>query len=259
MSRPLDSDVRSDEDAAGAAPPDDGALADTPRAAAPDVAAAAAEPATRADAPHAEARAEEGNAAEAPHGDATLPEPGARAESSDAVARSAEPATAAEAPVARGAEVAKPAEGSGSPMDVVPRRARWFVGVLLVALAVPGLIGFDAWPLTGWRLFSLARDNSQTAWVVEAVDAHGDTHAVDLERLPLGYRHAEWPMAELPGASNARREAVCQAVLGAVVDLEPSTVALNITRDRQHLVERGGEWVVTHDPEVIHTCREAAR
>jgi hypothetical protein len=143
----------------------------------------------------------------------------------------------------------------GSAMDAVPRRARWFVGVLLLVMAVPGVIGFEAWPLTGWRLFSLARDDSQTAWVLDAVDDRGDTQAVELEQLPLRYRHAEWPMAELPDASTARREAVCQALLGAVVDLEPETVALSITRDRQRLDERDGEWVVTHDPEVIHTCR----
>jgi hypothetical protein len=143
----------------------------------------------------------------------------------------------------------------GRAMDVVPRPAKWLVAVVLLAMAVPGVIGFDAWPLTGWRLFSLARDDSQTAWVLDAVDAEGDTRTVELEQLPLRYRHAEWPMAELPGASTARREAVCQALLGAVVDVEPSTIALNITRDRQHMVERDGEWTVTHDPEIVHTCR----
>jgi hypothetical protein len=147
--------------------------------------------------------------------------------------------------------------GDRPDLNVVPRRARRFVALVLLALAVPGVIGFEAWPLTAWRLFSLARDGSQTAWVIEAVDTQGDARTVDPEELPLGYRHAEWPMAELPGASTDRREAVCEALLGAVVDAEPSTVALNITRDRQRLVERGGDWTVTHDPEVIHTCRVA--
>jgi hypothetical protein len=146
-------------------------------------------------------------------------------------------------------------EPAAGEMDVVPRRARWFVGFLLLALVVPGVIGFEAWPLTGWRLFSLSRDDSQTAWVLEAVDGGGATQIVELEELPLRYRHAEWPMAELPGASAARQESVCQALLGAVVDVEPGTVALNITRDRQQMVERAGEWTVTHDPEVIHTCQ----
>ncbi|HEY6416609.1 MAG TPA: hypothetical protein VIX41_10240, partial [Acidimicrobiales bacterium] len=119
--------------------------------------------------------------------------------------------------------------------DAVPRSARWLVGALLVLLLVPGLVGFDLWPLTGWRLFSLARDETQTLWVLEAVDGDGSSRLVDVEELPLRYRHAEWPMADLPGAATARRQAVCEALLGAVVDVEPSTAELRIARDRARL------------------------
>jgi hypothetical protein len=141
------------------------------------------------------------------------------------------------------------------PSDVVPRSARWLVGALLVLMLVPGVVGFDAWPLTGWRLFSLARDETQTRWVLEAVGADGEARVVSLEELPLGYRHAEWPMADLPGASNEGREAVCQALLGAVVDVEPETAALRIARDRAELLERSGDWVVVDDLETFHECR----
>jgi hypothetical protein len=136
----------------------------------------------------------------------------------------------------------------------VPRSARWLVGALFALLLVPGLVGFDAWPLTGWRLFSLARDETQTLWVLEAMDADGSTRLVDLEELPLRYRHAEWPMADLPGASTERRQAVCEALMGAVVDVEPGTTELHVARDRARLEERGGEWTVVDDLEVIHTC-----
>jgi hypothetical protein len=141
--------------------------------------------------------------------------------------------------------------------DAVPRSARWLVGALLVLLLVPGLVGFDLWPLTGWRLFSLARDETQTLWVLEAVDGDGSSRLVDVEELPLRYRHAEWPMADLPGVSTARRQAVCEALLGAVVDVEPSTAELRIARDRARLEEDDGEWAVVDDLEVIQTCRPA--
>jgi hypothetical protein len=139
--------------------------------------------------------------------------------------------------------------------DAVPRSARWLVGALLVLLLVPGLVGFDAWPLTGWRLFSLARDETQTLWVLEAVDADGSSRVVDVEELPLRYRHAEWPMADLPGASTERRQAVCEALLAAVVDAEPATAELRIARDAARLEERDGEWTVIDDLEVVHACR----
>jgi hypothetical protein len=141
--------------------------------------------------------------------------------------------------------------------DAAPRSARWLVGALFVLLLVPGLIGFDAWPLTGWRLFSLARDDTQTLWVLQAVDEDGSSRLVDVEELPLRHRHAEWPMADLPGASTERRQAVCEALLGAIVDVEPATVELRIARDEAQLQERDGEWVVMDDLEVLHTCRPA--
>lgn len=138
--------------------------------------------------------------------------------------------------------------------DRPPRGARWLVGLALVLLLVPGLVGFDAWPLTAWRLFSLSRDADQTRWVIEAVDAEELARTVSLEELPLRYRHAEWPMAELPGASEQRRDDVCAALADAVAAVEPRTVELRIVRDRQTLVEVDGEWAVEHDPEIVHAC-----
>lgn len=142
--------------------------------------------------------------------------------------------------------------------DQAPRAARIFVALLLVLMLVPGLIGFDAWPLTGWRLFSLARDATQTRWVIEGVDAGGARHVVNLEDLPLAYRHAEWPMADLPGASTARRDAVCRALLGGVAKIEPATVALVIARDHQTLTHGDHGWVTRHAIVPFHSCQAAA-
>lgn len=153
-------------------------------------------------------------------------------------------------------DVDAPAEPGPAPTgdDEVPRRARVLVAVVLVLLLVPGVVGFDLWPLTGWRLFSLSRDADQTRWVLLAVDAEGDRDVVSLEELPLGYRHAEWPMSELPGAGRARRDEVCQALLGAVVDARPGTTELVIARDHARLVEVDGEWTTRHDYEPFHSC-----
>lgn len=131
--------------------------------------------------------------------------------------------------------------------------ARWLVGICLALLIVPGAIGFELWPMTAWRLFSLARDNSQTQWVLEAHTAEA-SRTVVLEELPLRYRHAAWPMAGLPRAGDARRERVCQALAEPTAEVVAGLQQLSIVRDRQRLVERDGEWIVEHEPEVIHTC-----
>jgi hypothetical protein len=152
-------------------------------------------------------------------------------------------------------DVAAASGGTGHPPeDRPPRSARVLVGVLLALLLVPGIIGFDAWPLTGWRLFSVSRGPEQTRWVLRATDEAGGTRTVSLEDLPLRYRHAEWPMAGLPGASAAERHDVCAALLGAVVDARPGTVELAIARDRARLVEGEDGWVTEHAYEAVVTC-----
>ena len=130
---------------------------------------------------------------------------------------------------------------------------RFAIGVL-VALCVPGVIGFELWPLSGWRLFSANRDATQTRWVLEAVDADGSTSVVDPDDLPYGFRNAEWPMSRLPRASASTRAEVCEALLGATVDLRPATVAVRVVRDRQELVEADGEWELVRQPEEIAVC-----
>jgi hypothetical protein len=138
---------------------------------------------------------------------------------------------------------------------VISSAQRAFVWVLLVLLCVPGIIGFELWPASGWRLFSLSRDDSQTVWVLEAERADGDAERVSLEDLPVAYRLADWVFAELPRASTARREEVCLALLQAVrQDVVPDAAAFQIVRDRQRLERVGGSTRRHHDREVIHRC-----
>ena len=178
------------------------------------------------------------------------PGPGAADDLGDAHPRSGE--GDGEATASEGPDV--PSQTTPAADDGVPRAARVFVAVLFALLLIPGVVGFDAWPLTGWRLFSVSRDADQTRWVIEATDADGEARVVSLEELPLRYRHAEWPMAELPGASDERRDAVCEALLDAVVRVEPDTTQLTVARDHARLVHRDGEWVSEHDLEPFHSC-----
>ena len=127
---------------------------------------------------------------------------------------------------------------------------RFAVG-LLALLCIPGAIGFELWPLTGWRLFSANRDATQTRWVLEAIAADGTSAVVDPDDLPYGYRNIEWPMSRLPRASDATRADVCAALLEVTVDTVPGTVAVRVVRDRQRMVD--GQ--VVRDPEEITTCR----
>lgn len=131
---------------------------------------------------------------------------------------------------------------------------RRFAVAILALLVVPGAIGFELWPLTGWRLFSANRDATQTRWVLEAIDADGATTVVDPDDLPYGYRNVEWPMSRLPRASEATRAEVCEALLSVTVEARPVTVAVRVVRDRQELVETADGFEVVRHPEEITVC-----
>jgi len=141
-----------------------------------------------------------------------------------------------------------------------PRAARALVYAALALLCTAGLIGFEAWPMTAWRLFSAERRATQTAWVIEADLADGGARIVDPEELPLEYRHAAWPIAAARRASDEVREDLCQALLEAAQEVEPELIALRLVRDRQTLRKHDGDWRVEHDGETFHTCvAEAGR
>lgn len=140
----------------------------------------------------------------------------------------------------------------------VPRRARAVAAVLFTLLLVPGFVGFDAWPLTAWRLFSADRGDTQTRYEVAVVGSDGTLVPVDLDELPIAFRNGEWILAELPrdDRGDGRREEVCQAVLAAVRDhVDPDAAGLALVRNRRTMVEDpDGGFRATDDREPIHVC-----
>lgn len=132
--------------------------------------------------------------------------------------------------------------------------ARVWVAGLLTLLVVPGVIGFDVWPLTGWRLFSLSRDAAQTEFALDVRTA-GETmfHEVDLERLPLAFRNAAWPLAELPNASSARQRAVCEALLRGVRTVIPDAEQLALVRERRRMAS-ADDPEIAEEREVLERC-----
>jgi hypothetical protein len=122
--------------------------------------------------------------------------------------------------------------------DGVTRVQRAWVYALLLLLLVPGVIGFDAWPLTGWRLFSLSRDADQNEWMLEAITPAG-LEVVDLEQLPLAYRNAAWPLDHSLRAGDARRAEICAALLEGVREAIPDATGLMVVRVARHMTDDG--------------------
>jgi hypothetical protein len=93
----------------------------------------------------------------------------------------------------------------------VPRRTRALVYAFLGVFAVTGFAHLEAWPFTGFRLFSELRTSERETWVVVAVDRHGGEARVDLSDLPVGSRGSAKLIDGFDDLSPSERDAVCDA------------------------------------------------
>lgn len=120
-----------------------------------------------------------------------------------------------------------PAPGPG-------RARRAFVYAFLGALLTTAALGVEAWPFTGWRLFSGVRTGTTAGWRVVTVGPDGGETPVAFAALGRGYRGAAWRLADFPALERAEREAVCRAWADAVAARTGSpVVAVRAYRTRR--------------------------
>jgi hypothetical protein len=150
------------------------------------------------------------------------------------------------------------AEGAAAEPDEAPRSARILVAVLFVLLLVPGLIGFDAWPLTGWRLFSKSRGPEVTRWSSRPWTRTAQAGWSAWRSCPCATATPSGPCPSCRAPPRPRRPRVCEALLTPVRNILPGTEELVIARDHALLVEGDdGHWTTTHDLEPFHSCNGA--
>jgi len=139
--------------------------------------------------------------------------------------------------------------------DPVPRWARWYAGVFLAAFLVCGVIGIEAWPLTGWRLFADARSARQTSYQAATVDRNGRETPIQFQDLPIrdhGNVQILKGYATLPAAKQA---AVCAAWADAVRAQGGDVTALRIYQLDVDLSQREGRRGVPPQRTLRWTCQ----
>ncbi len=145
--------------------------------------------------------------------------------------------------------------GESGPDATPPRSTRAFVRTLLVIIVGFGLAGFEAWPLTSFRLFSTTRGTARTSYEAVTLDAAGHETPLGQSTLAFGYRLAEWPMSEIDGASESRRLALCDAIADGARSVGREVVDVRVEQVRERLVRRGNEWeIVRAEPEPVLEC-----
>ena len=111
-----------------------------------------------------------------------------------------------------------------------PPAVRWFVLILLSAFALCGAMGIEAWPLTGWRLFSHLRTSHVETWRAVTVDGRGRESPLAFSRLPPPYVGSGLIVRRLSSLSERQRAGLCAAWLSAAVRLRREVAAVRIYR-----------------------------
>lgn len=123
----------------------------------------------------------------------------------------------------------------------VPARVRWCVWAFLAAFAFTGLAEVEAWPLTGWRLFSGLRHERSTSWAAFAVDDSGKEIPFSFASLPPAYR---WGTNLVGGFANrpaGEQAEICDAWAAAARAARRDVAAIRIYRVERVVSDRVGE------------------
>ena len=125
-------------------------------------------------------------------------------------------------------------------VDAPPKWIPIYVVGFLVAFSLCGLLSIEAWPLTGWRLFSALRHEEQISWRAVAVDSEGNERPVPFGRLSEAYRGHVQILKSFPGLSSEERIGVCRAWISASRRAGVDADSLRIYRTRWLLSDRSG-------------------
>ncbi|MDP1820424.1 MAG: hypothetical protein Q8K58_11130 [Acidimicrobiales bacterium] len=102
--------------------------------------------------------------------------------------------------------------------EAVPRRTRCAVYGFLVAFAITGAAHLEAWPFTGFRLFSERRGPDREGWEIVAVEHDGAEVRIDLSDLPVGARGSAKLIEGFADMSQSDRDGVCRAWVAPLRD-----------------------------------------
>jgi len=137
----------------------------------------------------------------------------------------------------------------------VPAATRWFVWIFLALFFVCAVARLEAWPLTGFRLFSTLRTGNETTWIADAVGPGGAQTRVWFSDLPRSYQGFYLVMYKFRRLPTREQHAMCRAWLEEVRRLRPNVSTLRIYRvQRTALPRRGDRPGGTEDKVLEYAC-----
>ena len=114
-----------------------------------------------------------------------------------------------------------------------------------------GVLGLEAWPLTGFRFFSRLRTQTRTMWVADEVGPYNQETPLWFTDLPRAYQGFGFIMRGFAKLSPAAQAATCQDWLSEARRVRSSVNAIRIYRVTWHALPRVGEDPALPPPRVL--------
>ncbi|MEA2932056.1 MAG: hypothetical protein QOI56_841 [Actinomycetota bacterium] len=114
---------------------------------------------------------------------------------------------------------------------------RAFVAVFLALFVACALLQVEAWPFSGWKLFSQLRTDETRGWLATAVEAEGVEAPIPFGSFPPGHRGELSVLKGFDDLSPDGRRRVCRAWAAELGRMGTDVVEIRIyatTRSARH-------------------------
>jgi hypothetical protein len=143
--------------------------------------------------------------------------------------------------------------GSGA-ADVPPRWVRFFVWALLAAVLVCGAAGLEAWPFSGFRLFSQVRTPHTVSYRLATVDGAGNERALPFRALPPGFRGLSLDLGSAAAGMASDRAGLCGAIAEGARSIGRDVAGVRVYEVVRDLSQRVGRTSVPSSHHLAFSC-----
>ena len=123
----------------------------------------------------------------------------------------------------------------------VPAGTRWFVRAFLLVVFLCAALRLEAWPLTGFRLFSTLRTQTQITWVADTVAPDGTQTRLWFSDLPRPYQGFYLVMRGFRKLPPQEQRAMCAAWIAEARRVRDHVSKLRIYRVERQALPRNGD------------------
>lgn len=144
-------------------------------------------------------------------------------------------------------------------VDGPSRRVKAIVLGALTLLLVAGVATIEAWPFTGWRLYSNTKGPTAGSYIAYRIGPDRGEHLVDYHDLPYAFQRTPYVLNKFPRSSASEREAACDGIALGEREAGRPVAAIRVYWEVRRVVPVDGErHTKLIERELRYTCGRAA-